>query len=545
MQKHKAIALYLSYVAVLAFLAFGSITLVRGINSLGAARRNRASQQALYLSEAAIRTVSYNLSQSVANTDNEAAIPMLTTTPRALSTLTQWTPPAGFFPADFTITYTCQIIGTEQIVTDALGVVTNYLLYEVSATAQHNTYDISINLRQRLSREKNFIFQHAVFYADDLELIPGANMTLSGKIHCNNDIYIAAVAALTINTDYLYTAGDMFNRRKDDGSRPAGSVFVKIFGTSPSIYNTIKQGANYMDSNNANWTLGSQTLWGGTVKSAAHGVTALAVPAVESIQPTGYYATTADLKIIKTNAGGWDITSGGTSVPISSFPTNTITEKTFYDNRAKKNVTVVDIDMAKLNASGYFPANGLLYASRQDATVAQPNGVRLKSGSTLNGKLTTVSNGPIYIQGDFNSVDKKGSAVIADAVNILSNNWNDANSNLAIGSRTATNTTVNSAFVAGNVPTPTGGGAYSGGLENYPRLAENWSSKTLTIRGSFVELWPSSIAKNPWVSDGTCYSAPARNWDYDTDYNNSSNLPPFTPFTVRVRTVAWWQKSAS
>jgi len=546
MQKRKGIVLYLSYAVILSFLTFGSITIIRGINNLNITRRNRAAQQALYLSEAAMHTVSYNLAQSVANFNDETSSPILTSSPLSLSTLPTWYPPDTFIPSDFTVTYTCQILGSEQIITDSLGAVTNCLLYEITSTAAHKTYDVSVTLKQIVSREKNYTFQHAVFYADDLEMIPGAAMTLSGKIHCNSDIYIAATASLTVNTDYLHTAGDFYNLRKDDGTRPTGSVYLKIFGTSPSVYNTIKQSSQYMDSNNSNWTLGSQTLWGGSVKSSSHGITTLTLPDIGSIQPTGYYATNAGLKIVKTSSGTWTITHDSTTVDISAFPTGTITESTFYDNRQATNVTVVDIDISKLNSSGYFPSNGLLYVTREDATTSKPNGVRLKSGSTLNAKLTTVSNDPVYIQGDYNTVNKKGAAVIADAINILSNNWSDSNSSLALSSRTPTATTINSAFVSGNVPTPTGGGTYSGGLENYPRLHENWSGKTLTICGSFVELWPSSIATAAWAYGGTRYTAPTRSWDYDSSFNNSANLPPFTPFSVKIRAIiAWWQEAAT
>ena len=276
-----------------------------------------------------------------------------------------------------------------------------------------------------------------------------------------------------------------------------------------------------------------------------YGVTTLAAPAVGSIQPNGYYADNAGLKIIKNSGGTWEITSNGSPIAMTDLPADTITESTFYDNREGKNVTTTDIDMAKLNSSGYFPGNGLLYVTRQDATAAQPNGVRLKQGSTLANKLTVVSNNPVYIQGNYNNVDKKGAAVICDAVNILSNNWSDTNSALGLSSRVASATTVNTAFIAGNVPTPEGGGTYSGGLENYPRLHENWTGRTLTIRGSFVELWPSSIAMGTWLYGGNRYTAPTRNWDYDTDFNDSSNLPPFTPFAVEIDTIAWWQDTNS
>src|SRR5262249_38709436 len=141
---------------------------------------------------------------------------------------------------------------------------------------------------------------------------------------------------------------------------------------------------------------------------------------------------------------------------------------------------------------------------------------RVNPDNSLTG-LTIVSPNPVYIQGDYNTgrdfTDGNPSppsnnstsdptipqvtgyntgsgspsatgvrapcSVLADAVTILSNNWSDSNST---GKPDATNTTVNTAIVAGIVPTaPVGGdGSYSGGAENFPRFLENWSDNTFT-----------------------------------------------------------------
>jgi len=550
-RNRKSIALYLGYTVILTLLVFGAITIAQGINSLNLSRRSRISTEALYAGEGALHAVAYNLAREIANFETEATGSVLTAAPKALSTLPYWAPPGNVLPADFTVTYTCQIIGAEQTFTNAVGAVTTRLLYEISATATHNTYDVSVTLKERINRLKTYTFQHAVFYNDDLEMLPGANMALSGKIHCNQDIYLGSDGALlTVTTDYLHSAGKFYDERKDTGARSSGDALIQVGGSSPAVYASPLNSGTYIDSTDPTWVTDSQTRWNGTVQDGANGVTAQTAPSVGSTQPNGYYAGQAGLSITKTSAGGWVITSGGTDVT-ASFPAGVITESTFKDNRAGKNITTVDINVAALNTaklpngSKVFPANGLLYVTRQDATAAQPNGVRLIQGSTLQGGLTVVSNDPVYIQGDYNTVNEQSAAVICDAVNILSNSWSDANSTKALSSRTPTATTVDSAFIAGNVPTPTGGGTYSGGLENYPRLQENWSGVTLSIKGSFVELWPSQIATAAWVYGSPVYNAPTRAWNYDTRFNNSANLPPFTPFAVEIQPVAWWQASGT
>ena len=424
---------------------------------------------------------------------------------------------------------------------DALGITTFVTIYKITVYAWRGT-ELSATVNQFFARKKTYTFQHAVFYVDDLEILPGPNMTLSGKIHSNSDIYIGANNTLTIDTDYLYTAGDIYNRRKNNGTRPSGDVAIEIKG-SPGTYANMEIAGAYLDSDDSDWTTDSQTRWNGTVKSSVHGVTALAAPEVSSIQPGGYYAGEAGLKITKKIDGSWEIFSGATQINMSDLPADTIIESTFLDNRENINVTVTDIDISKLNSSGYFPSNGLLYATREDASSSQPNGIRLIEGGALTSNLTVVSNDPVYILGNYNNdVNKKSAAIISDAVNILSNSWDDTNNNFS--DRNASVTEINAAFIAGNVPTPDGANPYSGGLENYPRLHENWQfggTKELIIRGSFVELWESQIAKGSWSYGDPNYKAPIRNWDYDTDFNNSSNLPPFTPFAVEMERVAWWK----
>ena len=80
---------------------------------------------------------------------------------------------------------------------------------------------------------------------------------------------------------------------------------------------------------------------------------------------------------------------------------------------------------------------------------------------------------------------RQPAAIIADAVNVLSNSWLDSKSGTAPN---ASPTTVNAGFISGNVPT--GGGYYSGGVENFPRFLEDWSNKVFTYYGSMIQLCP-------------------------------------------------------
>ena len=181
-------------------------------------------------------------------------------------------------------------------------------------------------------------------------------------------------------------------------------------------------------------------------------------------------------------------------------------------------------------------------------------GVRLRNGATLVSPLpasasiltglTVASDQPVYIQGSYNSVNKISAAVMGDVINVLSNNWTDAKSTLALASRAPTATTVNAAFYAGTDTTGGSEGAagrsagqYNGGLESFMRLHENWNGTvTLSYRGSLVSFFRPSHVAGAWVLGSPCYTAPIRDWDYDNSlFEDPTLLPPLTPNLVYLR----------
>jgi len=177
--------------------------------------------------------------------------------------------------------------------------------------------------------------------------------------------------------------------------------------------------------------------------------------------------------------------------------------------------------------------NGILYVSESGSN----KGVRLVNGSELpSGGLTVGTDNPLYIQGNYNNtVNKKPSAVFCDALNILSNDWDDSSDD-----RIASDTTVNVSMVTGIVETEDP--YYSGGVENLPRFLENWSSKTFTLSGSMVVLWESEQATGKWVYDMPYYTAPNRAWEFDQDLLDAANLPPGTPQVSTVERTHWQQE---
>jgi hypothetical protein len=173
--------------------------------------------------------------------------------------------------------------------------------------------------------------------------------------------------------------------------------------------------------------------------------------------------------------------------------------------------------------------------------------VRLVNGSRLPSQgLTVVSQNPVYIQGDYNTVNKVPAAVMGDAVTVLSNNWgangSDSKGNQGTSARPATATTVNAAIATGPSAESVSGQG-NGQLENVVRFLEDWNGRNFNYSGSIIALWHSLQATGAWVGPGTgagqYYTAPARNWSYDTLFNTS--LPPGTPSGIVMSKGRWYR----
>jgi hypothetical protein len=254
----------------------------------------------------------------------------------------------------------------------------------------------------------------------------------------------------------------------------------------------------------------------------------------------GFFHEHADLTVITYADGSWDAFDGG-GFSIKASLLDVVSVSSIYDARQADGsgddtpVTTIDID--KLNSSGAFPSNGLLYAAHYGmGTGTDAKGIVLTEGEELDAALTVVSEGPLYVHGDFNTVSKKGASVIGDAVNLLSNKWDGSKSPGDLPK--ASTTTFNMAIVTGNHETFVS--KYNGGLENLPRFHEKWKGINCFITGSFVNTWESQYATAKWRYGGDRYKAPKRKWRYDEDFNQVVNLPPFTPMAVTANDVVTW-----
>ncbi len=394
------------------------------------------------------------------------------------------------------------------------------------------------------------IFQFAVFYQEDLEVYPGPAMTLAGRVHSNRDIYLGSENVLYINS-YTTAAGDIYYGRKSGSGQSGNDKDVYIKDNYGNYQNMKNDDGTELDSRDPEWVSQALDRWGGMVEDRSFGMTELNLPLVTSGDEidvikrgdgnSDSFEHQAGLKIVDGQAYYKNADESWTDVTATFMADGILTTGTFYNGREGKNVTTWDIDISKLNTSGYFPSNGIIYTARNQVAGTE-QATRLKNGQELAGPLTVASENPLYTWGDYNTVNKKPAAVLTDALTILSGNWSDAKSTQGVSSRVASNTIVNVSFMTGN--TNSEDNTYSGGLENLPRFLEAWSGKTFTYRGSMVDLWYSEQATGSW-SYGSYYTAPYRDWAFDNDLLDPAKLPPGTPLINVVQKVSWLHQLVS
>jgi hypothetical protein len=178
--------------------------------------------------------------------------------------------------------------------------------------------------------------------------------------------------------------------------------------------------------------------------------------------------------------------------------------------------------------------------------------------------LTISTENPAYIQGDFNANSGGGgfadpsvaTSVAADAITILSVNWNDVNSfaspfNTPFN-RTGATTYVRTGVVAGKevsfqIPawdTAAIDGSQDfgtdGGVHNFLRFLEKWNG-TLFYEGSIISLFYSRQATGLFNSGGNNYSPPTRGYQFDVNFLTPTLLPPRTPMFRDINTTGFTQ----
>ncbi|MFN2541873.1 MAG: hypothetical protein ABR514_06875 [Chthoniobacterales bacterium] len=471
-------------------------------------------------------------------------------------------PPAGYGPGSNQYSY--YYLASADVTVPALG---------ASGT-------VTAKVRRVFEKKLNTPWSWGIFYNDLLEITPGTALSLTGAIHTNNSLYTGSNNLTITNTNlnsvsilgtlgYVgawtvgYAPGDTYHvsaptaPNYPDGQPPAQENNFLPFGWNVGqIFNITDTNGNndgYREIVEVPASSGTDPL-----KDQRYYNQAYVRIIIDSTGAVKYYDNSGPPNYTATQCTA----STGTTTQKQIYTTlNSALAKneSFTDAREGSTVTISTLDVSKITSdvnSNKLPNfNGVIYFSDQRAsqTGGTPkNGLRLKNGSSLptttsNGVtpgLTVATDNPVYIQGDFNTggtppsdsssnpdptqptaggYTRQPASIVSDAVTLLSNSWLDTNSSKAISSRLASNTTVNAAIVAGDVPTGTSNGNYSGGAENLVRLLEDWTGKHFTYYGGLTELYHSRQGVGLWGS-ANVYNPPTLHFYYDSNFQTAS--PP-------------------
>ncbi len=480
--------------------------------------------------------------------------------------------------------------------------------YDIEAEATSLKDSSKEIVREKIRILETPLVQYFIFYGQsgnsaDMELFPGPDMNTWGRIHSNGDIYIGASSPgnhiYVRNYDEdgnqsphsMTAAGNIYTYAKNNGYSYANTVQVKTAstGTTFSPYETLVDMTasneateearlnNFVLVNEEPYTTPDKELFerGGFYEQRAQDP---GKSTIDGMTIIGTGGLGAGIQVFVSRPALTNVTalvlngqsSTGNAVPGLPMPMIRETLAGFGDCRENdRRVDTTDIDLFALGLwyEAYLADQGLqlagdgmlIYTSRSPNSTFTNDGnvlqairvitINSTSSPQLSDETTLATDNPLYIHGDFNTINTKGVALISDAVNILSNilthkfcgiSWPQLYTYYG-----ASTTTVNAALFAGHVPTSPDGSTFSGGVHTYPRLHEDWTqrpwnpTRTLNINGSFINLWDSKQARAEWCIGGGCYSGPTRNWGWDVRFQDPDFWPPFIPSIFSVERVGF------
>jgi hypothetical protein len=415
-----------------------------------------------------------------------------------------------------------------------------------NARETNNLQNVTAGVLEGIQLIRIPIFQFAMYSSGEMEVSCGQPFVVNGPVHSNGQLYVEPDNSLTFDSGVTAVGNVVFGRDPlDTRGPPGGTVTYHVPPKSGQPALTLPIG-----------TTNTPTAVRQIIEPPAGELASTALG-------RSRYYNQVDMVITVSN-NGFRINSGifnnfGTVLTNTNeiYANFLHTNSTFKDWREGKTVYPVDFDMSVFtnwNATNHDICSALgrsvcsiYFYDARTLAAGSLAAVRIKSGAHLPPLGMTIATlDPLYVWGHYNAFGAMlGTNIVtgtlpasfaADAITVLSTAWTDANSTATLSARVAQPTTVNAAFLAGEVDTTPA--AYSGGMENFPRFLESWTGETFTYNGSMIRMFPSLYATNVWGSANT-YNPPPRNWTYDTNFNVPSLLPPLTPGLQVVERSQW------
>jgi hypothetical protein len=430
------------------------------------------------------------------------------------------------------------------------------------------------------------LFQFAIFYNSLLNFVDCAPMNVRGPVHANGSIYTAPGGSSTLTFYNDISASGMIELLPTSSS----GTYQNYGGFSSTALNMSSSSVTYDGLVETNTSTLSLPI--GTNNTSAAVLQVLYPPPpggdTNMTMYTNRFYNKAEMIILVSNSSVTatvQLPLGQTTTPASIPWSNNLsyflnTNVSFTDQREGSTMKLTQIDIGKYNTWAYTNASvgstigvndggsmvpNVLYVGdfRTSAIATNEFAIRVTNGMTLPTNNTSpqgltiatpnqlyilrnynVPNSPTYLN-TTNPTASMPASFLADAITVLSQQWANSNydsiSSQTYTKRPASTTTINAAMVAGVVySTGTNGSTWDGGVENFPRLLEDWSNVTNTLNTSIINLFGSAIATNIFQLPGHYYDPPTRNWTFDNyHFSNPATQPPGTPYLYPTIRLDW------
>ncbi len=326
-----------------------------------------------------------------------------------------------------------------------------YVTNAITATATNGPVDVPATVQETLQFASVPVFQYAIFYNMDLEICPGAGMTINGAVHSNNNIWTVgdgSGANLLVYTTNVTASGSVYLRRSTNDPQSYTTGYVVFNDTLNNPLNNADSLTMPVGTNN------SPTAVAGIIQLPP---SSLIAPNAAAYSPTGsvYFYNSADL-IITNNAGGTNLTVlydnpnvtppitpvlpdmmvvtnyhvGVATYYVTNFVYSFVTNASFYDYRETDTAQAIQLNVSNLvawltnnisimgtNRGGYqynqknmsgstskgHGINSIYVYNSVPLTTTTLPAVRLVNGAQLPpAGLTVATAQPLYVEGNYN-----------------------------------------------------------------------------------------------------------------------------------------------
>jgi len=378
-----------------------------------------------------------------------------------------------------------------------------------SVTQQANASSGQVTAMTNMAIKSRLIpmFQFAAFYLNDLEILPGAVMNLSGPIHTNGNLYLGAnnnsPNGLNINSQVTLSK-NLYNFRKNNNQTyPDGRV--RIMNLAGTYLNLLSNGTGSTNQTTAAMDANRvATAWGSQVKL---GIDALSIPNASILDLNGDYSQKADLKILYTpGSNATDIPFEMTSISRSSTGSvNSTTVLTEGERRSLLQPVLVSQELASISDTNYKSCTPL---------------TDIELGTTLTDIRTALKDTPQTPQAEANTINQR-------------NNLGNALYTALVSQTTPI------PYNGGNPSFPIDSSAIISSIDSFPSTGDG--SLTTTQKDSLKAATPQQIA----AVLGRCFvSAPIQDIGRTTSpaFRNDRENRDMRLLQINIESLAIWNK---